>query len=71
MSMTFVDLVEEARHRPVEEMEELKHVLDQELIEAERDRLYMEHLESVAEWEQGTLQPTSDLDAFIRSLDEG
>jgi hypothetical protein len=69
--MTFSDLVEEVRHRPVEEMEELKHVLDHELIEAERDRLYMEHLESVAEWESGKLKPTSDIDEFMHSLDEG
>ena len=66
--MTFSDLVEEVRHRPVDEMEELKHVLDHELIEVERERLYLEHLESVAEWESGKLKPTSDIDEFIRSL---
>jgi hypothetical protein len=69
--MTFLDLVEEVRHRPVEEMEELKHVLDHELIEAERDRLYLDHLESVSEWESGKLKPTSDIEEFLRSLDEG
>ena len=69
--MTFIDLVEEVRHRPVDEMEELRHVLDHELIEAERDRLYLEHLESVAEWNSGKLKPTSDVDVFMRSLDEG
>jgi hypothetical protein len=66
--MAFADLVEEVRHRPVEEQEELKHMLDHELIEAERERLYREHLERVAEWESGKLVPTPDIDVFMRSL---
>ena len=68
--MTFADLVEEVRTLPLEEKVELKEVLEHELVEAERDRLYREHLESVKEWESGSLKTYTNVDDLIGSLSE-
>jgi hypothetical protein len=68
--MSFADLVEEVRALPIEAKTELREVLREELMEAERDRLYRDHLESVKEWESGNRKTYSNADDFIRSLED-
>jgi hypothetical protein len=70
MSLTFSDLVEEIRHRPIEEKVGLKEVLDHDLIEAKREEIYQSSLEGIALWESGKLKPTSDIDEHMRRLEE-
>ena len=70
MSLTFSDLVEEIRHRPIEEKVGLKEVLDHDLIEAKREEIYQSSLEGTALWEKGKLIPTSDIDEHMRRLEE-
>jgi hypothetical protein len=70
-TMTFANLVEEIRALPVEAKEELKEVLEHELIDAERERLYQDHLEGVRLFQEGKLSPpTSDVNEIIRRLEE-
>ncbi|HWF44691.1 MAG TPA: hypothetical protein VG537_08615 [Candidatus Kapabacteria bacterium] len=68
--MTFADLVEEVRTLPLEEKVELKEVLEHELTDAVREGIYQGHLEAVREWESGKLKTYTNVDDFIRSLDE-
>ena len=71
MSMTFSDLVEEVRQRPVEEKTELEHLLKHDLIEARRMEIHENHLQAVEEAKSGIRIPTSDVDEFMRRLDRG
>jgi hypothetical protein len=70
MSMTFSDLVEEVRHRPVEQKAELEHLLKRDLIEARRAEIHENHLQAVEEVKSGKRIPTSDVDEFMRRLDQ-
>ena len=70
MNITFSDLVEEIRHRPIEEKIELKEVIDHDLIEARREEIYQNSLEGIQAWESGKLTPTSDVDELMRRLEE-
>ena len=70
MSFTFSDLVEEIRLRPMDEKVEIKDILEHDLIHAERERMYQNHLESMREWEEGKIVPVKSVDDFIRSLEE-
>jgi hypothetical protein len=69
MSMTFSDLVEEVRHRPVNEKAELEHLLKRDLIEARRTEMHENHLQAVAEAKNGMRIPTSDVNEFMKRLD--
>ena len=69
MSFTFSDLVEEIRHRPVEEKVEIKEILEHDLIHSERERMYQNHLESMREWEAGKIVPAMSVDDLIRRLE--
>ncbi|MDP4233065.1 MAG: hypothetical protein Q8922_12725 [Bacteroidota bacterium] len=69
-SMTFSDLVEEVRHRSVEQKVELEHLLKRDLIEARRKEIYENHLQAVEEAKSGKRVPTSDVSEFMRRLDE-
>jgi hypothetical protein len=69
MGITFSDLVEEIRHRPIEEKIELKEVLDHELIDARREEIYRHGIEGRELFEQGKLTPTSDIDDLMQRLD--
>lgn len=71
MSLAFTEILEEVHLLPFEEKIELRDAIDHDLVEFEPERLYREHLESVAEWESGKLQPTSDVKEFMRQLREG
>jgi photosystem II stability/assembly factor-like uncharacterized protein len=68
MSMIFSDLVEEVRHRPVEEKTELEHLLKHDLTEARRQDIHENHLLAVEEVKSGKRIPTSDVDEFMRRL---
>jgi hypothetical protein len=68
MSFTFSDLVEEVRLLPVEEMTELRSVIDRELIYSRRDEIHANHLEGVELWKQGKLTPSSDADEILNRL---
>jgi hypothetical protein len=68
--MSFAELVQEARQLPIEEMVELREVLDRELTEAARDEFHAGHLEALQLFKEGKLPtPTSDVDVLIRSLE--
>jgi hypothetical protein len=69
MSFTFADLVEEIRHRPMEEKVEIKEILEHDLIHTERERMYQNHLESMREWEGGKIVSARDVDDLIRRLE--
>ena len=67
--MSFAQLVEEARHLRVEEMAELREVLDHELAEVARDQFRTGHLEAVKLFEDGLLPPpTSNVDELMHRL---
>lgn len=70
MSFTFADLVEEIRQRPIEEQAEIKEIIEHDLHEAERERLYQSHLVSMQEWEEGKITPVKDVDDLMRRLEE-
>jgi len=70
MNFTFSDLVEEIRHRPIEEKIELKEVIDHDLIEARREEIFQNSIEGIKAWESGKLTPTSDVDELIRRLEQ-
>ncbi len=70
MNMTFSDLVEEVRHRPVEQKVELEYLLKRDLIEARRAEIHENHLQAVEEAKSGKRIPTSDVDEFMRRLDQ-
>ena len=70
MNLTFSDLVEEIRHRPIQEKIELKEVIDHDLIEERREEIYQNSLEGIRAWESGTLVPTSDIDELMRRLEK-
>ena len=70
MNITFSDLVEEIRQRPLDEKIELRDVLDHDLIELRREEIYQNSLDGIREWESGKLQPTSDVDELMRRLEE-
>ena len=69
MHMTFSDLVEEVRHRPVEEKAELEHLLKRDLIEARRKKMHLNHIRAVEEVQSGKRVPTSDVREFMRRLE--
>lgn len=69
MSFTFAELVEEIRQRPVEEKAEIREMLEHDLVKAERERMYQSHLESMKEWEAGSVTPAKDVDDLIRRLE--
>jgi hypothetical protein len=66
--MSFADLVEEVRHRPVEEQLELQEILDHNLISIRREEIYQNHLASIAEIKSGKLIFTSDVDELMNQL---
>ncbi len=66
--MSFADLVEEVRHRPVEEQLELQEILDHNLISIRREEIYQNHLASLAEIESGTMIFSSDVDVLMSQL---
>jgi len=68
--MSFLDLVEAVRQRPVEEQIELQEILRHDLIDLRREEIYQNHLEGIALWEQGKLTPSSDVDEIMRRLEE-
>jgi hypothetical protein len=68
MSFTFSDLVEEVRTLPVDEMTELRDVIDRELIHNRREEILANHNEGVELWKQGKLTPSSDADKIVRRL---
>ena len=70
MSMTFSDLVEEVRQRPLEEKAELEHLLKHDLIEARRAEIYKNHVQAVEEVKTGKRIPTSDVDEFMRRIEQ-
>jgi hypothetical protein len=76
--MSFQELVEEVRHLPREEQEELQIILEQELgdypegpafsPEAEQ-KLLEGHLEAMRDYREGKLDPpTSDVNELMRRL---
>ncbi|HWF44540.1 MAG TPA: hypothetical protein VG537_07855 [Candidatus Kapabacteria bacterium] len=69
MSMTFSDLVEEVRHRPVEEKVELEHLLKRDLIEARRQEMHENHVRAIEEVDSGKRLPTADVAEFMRRLE--
>jgi hypothetical protein len=68
MSMTFSDLVEEIRHRPVEERVELREILEKDLIAARRAEIHQNHAQSLEELKNGTLTFSSDFDELMDQL---
>jgi hypothetical protein len=66
--MSFADLVEEVRHRPVEEQLELQEILEHDLISLRREEIYQNHLASLEEIKSGKLIFTSDVDTLMGQL---
>lgn len=66
--MSFMDLVEEVRHRPIEEQLELREILEHSLIALRREEIYQNHLVSLEEVKNGSLTFTSDVDELMRQV---
>lgn len=67
--MTFSDLVEEVRQRPVSEKREIEHLLRRDLIEERRKEMFENHVRAVEEVRTGKRVPTSNVAEFMRRLD--
>jgi hypothetical protein len=68
--MRFSELVEEVRHRPLDEQEQLERLLKQEIVKARRERIHRSHETAVEEVRSGKRIPTTDVDEFMRRLDQ-
>jgi len=65
MSFTFSDLVEEIRLRPVEEKVEIREIIEHDLIHSERERMHLNHIESMREWEEGKVIAAKSVDDLL------
>ena len=68
MPETFAELVEQVRTRSLQEKEELKFLLERELIEAERDRIASNHRASEKELKGGKLKFSSSIAQLKKAL---
>jgi hypothetical protein len=68
--MSFADLVEEVRHRPVEEQLELQEIIEHNVISLRREEIYQNHLTSLDEIKRGALHFSSDIDVLMAQLDD-
>ena len=66
--LTFSEIVDSIRELPVEDKEELRELLDHELIAARRNEIDATHDETQGEWKRGELKPTSDINEMMRRL---
>ncbi len=63
--MSFADLVEEVRHRPIDKQVELQEILDRNLISLRREEIYQNHLASLEELKSGKVKFSSDVDELM------
>ena len=68
MSLAFAEILEEVHLLGDEEKMELRDAIEHDLIEANRNRFNRSHAETLAEWERGELEPTSDINELLRRL---
>jgi hypothetical protein len=68
MSPSFESLVEEVRTRSIEEKEELKFLLERELVEMRREEILKNHQTSQAELKAGKVKFSSSIQELKKSL---
>jgi hypothetical protein len=68
MEPTFETLVEQVRTRSVEEKEELKFLLERDLVEARREEMNANHRRSQEEFKHGKLKFSSSIDDLKKTL---
>ena len=66
--MSFADLVEEVRHRPLDEQFELQEILERNLISLRREEIYQNHLATIEEMKSGKVKFTSDIDELMSQI---
>jgi hypothetical protein len=68
MLESFAELVEQVRTRSLQEKEELKFLLEREIIEDERNRIAVDHRQSEKELKAGKLKFSSSIAQLKKSL---
>jgi hypothetical protein len=68
MEPTFETLVEQVRTRTVEEKEELRFLLERDLVKARREEISANHRRSQDEVKRGKLKFSSSIDELKKSL---
>lgn len=70
MTTTFVEIVEEVKQLTIEEKLELKHLLDNYLVDERRDEILKNYQESRMENEEGRLPFSSNLNELEAMLND-
>jgi hypothetical protein len=68
MSPSFESLVEEVRTRSIEEKEELRFLLERDLVEERREEILRNHRRSQAELKRGKIKFSSSIQDLKKSL---
>lgn len=67
--MTFSQVVESVKKLSFQEKEELKHLIEQYLIEEKREEIYQNYLASQEKEKAGKLNFSSNIDQLMESLE--
>jgi len=68
MDITFNQFIDMVRELSLEEKEEIKSILEKDIIESRRSEIYQNYLDSKEEYNNGNLNFYNDIDDLKKSI---